>query len=225
MSQTFSLVDSLALTDLQTFLSRAGRIEDGSVRLIAGSRVLASYVAIFYPVGLHDEMPTVLGLRTYALDEDDTFDAVVPIRSLLDRLAKLSADVVDQDVAVKVGVPIEVNTVVWASVSPPRGGWYPLEPVSADLLRMVAEAGIEEVKSVLPPDTGEHIVHRVRAEVWSRPIEGVEHVPAGAAFAAHTLGFLAPGESAKVFETGPWTRLSFQRGHILIRRKAWTLQA
>ena len=98
MSRTFSLVDSLALSDLQTFLGRAGRVEDGSVRLICGSGVLAVYVAVFYPVGLHDDTPTVLGLRTYALatqdrpEAADPFDAVVPVRSLLDRLARLEAE-------------------------------------------------------------------------------------------------------------------------------------
>lgn len=224
MSRTFSLVDSLALSDLQTFLGRAGRIEDGSVRLIAGSGVLAVYVAVFYPVGLHDDTPTVLGLRTFALTDTEPFDVVVPVRSLLDRLAKLTADVVDPESPVQVGVPIEVNTVVWASVSPPRGGWYPLPPVSSELLSEVAARGVEEIKSVVPPDTGEQLVHRVRAEVWSRPIEGAEHIPAGAAFAAFTLGFLGSAESIRVFETGPWTRLTANRGHILVRRKAWTLQ-
>jgi len=41
MSQSFSLQDSLAAADLQTYLSRAARVEEGSVRLIAGSGVLA----------------------------------------------------------------------------------------------------------------------------------------------------------------------------------------
>ena len=46
MSQSFSLVDLLAVADLQTYLSRAARVEEGSVRLIAGSGVLAVYTAI-----------------------------------------------------------------------------------------------------------------------------------------------------------------------------------
>ena len=72
MSQTFSLVDSLSLSDLQVYLSRAQRVEDGSVRLIAGSGVLAVYVAVLHPVGLLDESPTILGLRTFALTEGVT---------------------------------------------------------------------------------------------------------------------------------------------------------
>ncbi len=224
MSSTFSLVDSLALSDLQTFLGRAGRVEDGSVRLIAGSGVLAVYVAIFYPVGLHDETPTVLGLRTFALADQSSFDVVVPVRSLLERLARLRVEVDDPAAKVSVSLPIEVNTVVWTAISPPRGGWHGLDPIPSKDLIAVADAGIAEIRDAVPAGTGELLVHRARAEVWSRPIEGSEHIPAGAAFAIHTLGFLAPPEPVRVFETGPWTRLSVERGHVLFRRKAWTLQ-
>lgn len=225
MSRTFSLVDSLALSDLQTFLGRAGRVEDGSVRLIADSGVLAAYVAIFYPVGLHDETPTVLGLRTFALTGGGPFDAVVPVRSLLERLAKLSADVVDPSAPVTVSLPIEVNTVVWTAISPPRGGWHGLDPVPAQNLVEIADAGIAEIRDAVPAGTGEQLVHRARAEVWGRPVDGFEHIPAGAAFAGQTLGFLAPPEPIRVYETGPWTRLTSERGHVLVRRRAWTLQA
>ena len=54
------------------------------------------------------------------------------------------------------------------------------------------------------------------------PIPGLEHVPAGAGFAALGLGFLGDDE-VRIFETGPWTRLTTQRGHVLVKRKAWTL--
>jgi len=89
MSQSFSLQDTLAAADLQTYLSRAARVEEGSVRLIAGSGVLAVYTAILYPRGLLDQTPTVLGLRTFVTHADVEFDVVVPIRSLLDRLARV----------------------------------------------------------------------------------------------------------------------------------------
>ena len=230
MSRTFSLVDFLALSDLQTFLGRAGRLEDGSVRLIAASGVLAAYVPIFYPVGLHDETPTVLGLRTYALalpgdgEPAPEFDAVVPVRSLLDRLARLSAEPQTEN-GFTVSLPIEVNTVVWAAISPPKGGWHQLDPMSADVVVATADSGMEEIRQAVPSGTGELLVHRARAEVWSRPISGFEHIPAGAAFAAHTLGFLAPPEPVTIFETGPWTRLTTRRGHVLVRRRAWSLQA
>lgn len=224
MSQTFSLVDSLALDDLHVFLSRAGRVEEGSVRLIAGSGVLAAYIAVIYPAGLLDESPTVLGLRTFALTDQASFDAVVPVRSLLERIARLQNADRDQTESVTVGLPIQVNTATWAAISPPRGGWLALKPTDARMLEAVAKAGIDEVATAIPTGTGEQIVHRVRAEVWGRPIDGLEHVPAGAAFAALSLGFLATDAPVSIYETGPWTRLTTPGGHVLVKRRAWTLQ-
>jgi hypothetical protein len=232
MSQSFFLVDTLAVSDLQVYLSRAGRVEDGSVRLIGGSGVLAVYTAILYPRGLLDQTPTVLGLRTFAIQPGVAFDAVVPMRSLLDRLARITetlgsaeADADAPSEPVEVRMPLEVSTVTWAGISPPRGGWRPVGETGYDILAPTAKAGIAEVAEAIPSGTGEQLVQRVRAEVWGRPIEGLEYVPAGAAFAAESLGFLAHDEPVTIHETGPWTRLTTRRGHILIRRQAWTLRA
>jgi hypothetical protein len=224
MSQTFSLVDSLSLGDLQVFLSRAQRVEDGSVRLIAGSGVLAVYVAVLVPAGLLDESPTVLGLRTFALTGADNFDAVVPVRSLLERINRLNGEVVDPTAAITVNLPMQVNTVTWAAISPPRGGWKALGSVGASLLESVAKAGIDEVAAAIPTGTGEQLVQRVRSEVWGHPIAGLEYVPAGAAFAGLSLGFLGDSEPVRIYETGPWTRLTSARGHVLVKRRAWSLQ-
>lgn len=224
MTDTFSLVDSFALGDLQVFLSRAAKIEEGSARLIADSGVLAVYVAVFFPVGLRDETPTVLGLRTYALTEHESFDVVVPLRSMLDRLVRLQSAGASSIASVTVSLPIEVNSVTWAQISPPRGGWIALDNADCDRLESVAKAGIEEIVATSTDGIMERLLRRARSEVWSRPITGLEHVPAGAAFAASTLGFLSQGDFVKIYETGPWTRLTTQRGHVLIRRRAWTLQ-
>ena len=223
MSQAFTLQDSHALDDLSTYLSRAGRVEDGSVRLIATSGVLAVYVAIFYPSGLLDESPTVLGLRTFSLPEKETFDVVVPVGSLLQRIANRKSEVTDVAAPVSVTLPMQVHTVSWAAISPPRGGWSPLPATSSGVLDGVARAGIDEVATAIPTGTGEQIVHKVRSQVWGRPIPGLEHVPAGAGFAALSLGFLGGEESVQIFETGPWTRLTTKRGHVLAKRRAWTL--
>ncbi|GAB3606002.1 hypothetical protein GCM10027413_14110 [Conyzicola nivalis] len=223
MSQAFTLQDSLALDDLSTYLSRAGRVEDGSVRLIAASGVLAVYVAVFYPSGLLDESPTVLGLRTFSLPEKETFDAVVPVGSLLQRIANKKSEVSDAAAPVTVTLPMQVHTVSWAAISPPRGGWTPLPGTSSRMLDEVARAGIDAVAGAIPTGTGEQIVHRVRSEVWGQPIRGLEHVPAGAGFAALSLGFLSGDEDVQIFETGPWTRLTTKRGHVLAKRRAWTL--
>ena len=224
MSQTFSLVDSLSLGDLQVFLSRAQRVEDGSVRLISGSGVLAVYVAVLVPAGLLDDSPTVLGLRTFALTGANTFDVVVPVRSLIERLNRLQSEVVDPVAPVTVTLPMQVNTVTWAAISPPRGGWKSLESVEASVLESVAKAGIDEVAAAVPTGTGEQIVQRVRSEVWGHPIAGFEYVPAGAAFAGLALGFLGGAGPVRIYETGPWTRLTSERGHVLVKRRAWSLQ-
>ncbi|MDP9027984.1 MAG: hypothetical protein M3N46_10625 [Actinomycetota bacterium] len=231
MGSSFTLADTPTLDDLQVFLARAARIEEGSVRLIAGSGVLATYSAVFYPQGLLDESPTVLGLRTVALtDPEEVFDVVVPIRSLLTRLENAqsvrrgaaTAGSPDAEGPVTITLPMEVNTVTWSAISPPRGGWYPIAATEASVLDRAARAGIEEVAKAVPDAVGEQILRRVRSEVWSRGIEGLEHVPAGAAFAALSLGFLGEDE-VRMFETGPWTRLTTLRGHVLVKRKAWTL--
>jgi hypothetical protein len=228
MSRTFSLDDASTLDDLQVFLARAARIEEGSARLIAGSGVLALYAAVFYPVGLMDETPTVLGLRTVALQPApdgtaDEFDVVVPLRSLLTRVESAQGRVLAGETGpIVVSLPMEVNTVTWTAISPPRGGWHPIGATSTPVLEAAARSGIDEVARAVPAAAGEQIVRRVRSEVWSRPIEGLEHVPAGAGFAALGLGFLG-ADDVRVYETGPWTRLSTQRGHVLVKRKAWTL--
>ncbi|AWB95715.1 hypothetical protein DCE93_08595 [Agromyces badenianii] len=226
MAQQLTLADSLSLGDLHTYLQRAGRVEDGSVRLIAGSGILAVYTAILYPRGILDESPTVLGLRTFALADDEEFDSVVPMRSLVERIVRARGELGEDDESrpVSMSRPPEVNTVTWAGISPPRGGWRPLGTTDAATLERAARAGIDEVAEAIPAGTGEQLVQRVRSEVWGRGVDGVEYVPTGAAFAAFSLGFLGDDE-VKLFETGPWTRLSSRRGHVLVRRKPWTLKA
>jgi hypothetical protein len=225
MSQSFTLTDSQSLSDLIVFLSRSGRVLDGSTRLIGSDGVLAVYTAILYPRGLLDASPTVLGLRTFALQESVDLDKVVPVRSLLERLKRLESTMIDPTLPVLVTVPLEVNTVTWAGISPPKGGWEPHGQTPAAHLEAAARAGIDEVAAALPEGTGELIVERVRSEVWGRQVDGLEFVPTGAGFAAFSLGFLAADEPVQLYESGLWTRLSTSRGHVLVRRKPWTLKA
>jgi hypothetical protein len=224
MSRTFTLVDSLALGDLHVFLGRAVRVEDGSVRLIAGTGVLAVYVSVLHPAGLLDESPTVLGLRTFALTSQEAFDVVVPVRSLLARVEGLLAGATAEvGEPIVVTLPMEVNTVSWAAISPPKGGWTVMPSTQWNVLDAAARAGIDEVATAIPSGTGEQIVHRVRTEIWGRPIAGLDYVPAGAAFAALSLGFLGEGDAVSIYESGPWTRLTTKRGHVLVKRRAWSL--
>ncbi|MGV8897043.1 MAG: hypothetical protein ACOH1U_11320 [Rhodoglobus sp.] len=224
MSRSFTLTDSLALGDLHVFLGRAMRVDDGSVRLIAGSGVLAVYVSVLHPAGLLDESPTVLGLRTFAVAADDTFDAVVPVRSLLMRVeGQIETANASPDDRITITLPMEVNTVTWAAISPPRGGWQSIQSTDAAVLESAARAGIDEIAEAIPTGTGEQIVQRVRTEIWGRSIDNLDFVPAGAAFAAFSLGFLTDGDSVSIYETGPWTRLTTRGGHVLVKRRAWSL--
>jgi hypothetical protein len=233
MSTSFTLPDATSLGDLRTYLGRAARIENGAVRLIADSGVLAVYTAILYPVGLLDEVPTVLGLRTFGLTEPATIDAVVPLESFRARLDFLAEqhDAAHAEGAdptrgnpVTVELPLEVHTVTWAAISPPRGGWVALPDVSPRYLHDAAKHGIAEVADTVPAHAGEAIVRKIRSEVWGRPVPSAEHVPAGAGFAAESLGFLGT-DPVRLFETGPWSRLTTSRGHVLVKRRAWTLNS
>ncbi|MHA7986786.1 hypothetical protein ACX9R5_13380 [Rathayibacter sp. CAU 1779] len=229
MSQFFSLTDALTAKDLQVYLGRAGRVEDGSIRMIAGSGVLAVYTAILYPRSLLDHIPTVLGLRTFATAREAAFDAVVPTRSLLNRLVQAEnaahADENGEAEPLSIRLPLEVSTVTWTGITPPRGGWRRVGETSGGVLLDTAAEGIADVAEAIPAQAGEQIVQRVRGEVWGRPIPSLEYVAAGAAFAAHSLGFLVDrDERVSVFETGPWTRLTLRRGHVLVKRPAWSLR-
>ncbi|MDQ5863219.1 MAG: hypothetical protein M3536_13260, partial [Actinomycetota bacterium] len=62
---------------------------------------------------------------------------------------------------------------------------------------------------------GALIVNNARAAVWGRALDD-SGLPAGAAFAALTLGFLADAEQ-KLYRAGRWFRLSGPRGHVLAR--------
>ncbi len=224
MSESIQLADRLSLGDLQTYLGRAARVDDGSVRLIAGSGILAVYTAILYPRGILDETPTVLGLRTFSLADRTEFDEVVPMRSLATRVDDTLARTVEGAVPSPFTRPHGVSTVTWAGISPPRSGWLAHQPVAQPVLEDAARIGIAEVAAAVPEGTGEQLVEKVRSEVWGRPMDGLEFVPAGAGFAALSLGFLGGDEEVGVFETGPWTRLSTRRGHVLVRRRAWSLK-
>lgn len=224
MPAAFTLVARAAAHDLSVLLGRAQRLDDaGAVRVIADSGVLAVYVAVVTPKGLLDRGPTVLGLRTFAL-ADGSFDEVVPIRSLLARVDAALAATPDSEPAapVPVGLPAGVSTIVWAGITPPRGGWQALAPLEPAPFAAAARAGIEEVATAIPTGTGEQIVHRVRSEVWGRPLPEAEHLPAGAAFALESLGFLGD-DPVQQFAAGSWVRLSTARGHVLVKHSGWTL--
>ena len=106
----------------------------------------------------------------------------------------------------------------WAGVAPPRSGWQAVGTVDPSALTAAARAGIEEIAAGAGQGSGSAAVGRLRALVWGRDLDAVPGLPAGAAFAAETLGFLGSDEPVTLHSAGPWQRLSSVRGHVLARR-------
>jgi len=216
---TLRLTEPGAAGDLGTYLGRAAGLQDGSVRLIAGGGILAVYVPVLSPTSLLDDGATVLALRTFAIDDPALeLDVIVPAGSVRSRLEAAGEDGFDP------GPPTPVYAVAWAGIVPPRGGWTRSGAVAASVLRDAAAAGIAEVAAAIPGTVGEAIVQAVRSRAWNVPI--TDAIPRGAAFAAEMLGFLPPDgveETAACFEVGPWHRVSLARGHVLVKRRAWSL--
>ncbi len=59
----------------------------GVVRLRAFGALLTAYVAPLFTANILDEGPTVLGLRTMDLKQEAEINVLVPIQSILDRIA------------------------------------------------------------------------------------------------------------------------------------------
>ena len=205
--------DAESLADLGTFVARARSLDaDGAIRLQAHGLALAAYVGVLPGRGLMAE-GAVLGMRVMPLADPAELDTTVPLAGITDRLARTAtadARVLD--------VPPTTVSAGWAAVAPPRSGWERVGDLATDELRAVATHGIEEIAQGAPTGSGGHAVTALRERVWGRMTGTVPPVPAGAAFAAHALGFLGQGSgSAAVFMHGRWTRLSTDAGHVLLR--------
>jgi hypothetical protein len=199
--------DVQAAADLLTFASRSVRLGDGSVRLRADGGVLVTTAAPLAPRGLLDATPTVLGLRVSPVDPELQCDLVV----------EASALSIAPDDASAVVLPEIASAPAWAGVSPPRGGWLQSAALDTAVLAARAQYGIAAVADALPADPGEDVVRTVRAQVWGQPDDALGGLPLGAAFAAHALGFIAGAEEATVLTSGAWTRVTLERGHVLVR--------
>ncbi|MFP5347112.1 MAG: hypothetical protein ACLGIA_08795 [Actinomycetes bacterium] len=210
------LVDADARADLRTFVTLARRADsDGDARLVGHgpALALAAYVSPVHGAGL----PTVLGLRVFALAEPWTGDVLAPLAALTDRLARGAFE------PVLPLPPFASAGAAWAGVSPPRSGWRHLGDTTARDVVRTAEAGIAEIAKGTPGGAGSAAVARLRGAVWSRPAEWSTDwpvaVPAGAAFAAHALGFVRGDGAASVpvYGHGRWVRLTTPAGHVLVR--------
>lgn len=212
LQTVLDLGDGEAVADLSIFLARARAVDaGGAIRLQAVGRVLAAYVCVLTPRALGESTPTVLGMRAIPLAQAADVDATVSMASVADRLARMGEGDTLLDVP-----PSSVH-VAWAAVTPPRGPWAPTGDVSSDILAAAAADGMAKVASLVPEQPGQAMVDGARASVWGRDVDGVEGIPAGAAFAAEALGFLVPGGMMRRFDSGTWVRLSSPRGHVLCR--------
>jgi len=229
--------DELAKRDLATFLGRAGRIEDGAVRIIGGDGVVSVWVPILRPQGILDASPTVLGMRSFrarvehaaAGDErGGAFDVTVPLRGLLDRLARTGeTDAGDERDAASLPVPPDRVLESWASMTPERSGWERVGAIPTDELVRAAEEGIAAVAEAVPGNLGTLLVERVRTSVWERELDAVSfddaanergfaRPTAGAAYAAYSLGFLSPGRTATIAQQGRWLLAATERGNVVL---------
>ena len=218
--------DERGYADFATFVARARSLDaEGAMRLQAVGVTLAAHVQVLPGRGLLAE-GGVTGMRAMALGEPTDLDVVVPLAALADRFAR-------HPDGLELPVPPMTVTAPWASITPPRDGWEPVGEVDEDALEVAARAGIGEVAlgaTSADPDTGATgaagaagaiagppAVAALRQAVWGRLTPTTPPVPAGAAFAAYVLGFLAPQGRSRVLARGRWVRLAASHGHVLVR--------
>lgn len=207
VSERLVFPDAEAAADLLTFAGRAVRLGDGAVRLAAAGGVMVVTSAPLAPKGLMDSTPTVLGLRTFAIDPELECDLVVPADSLTAAL----------DDARAIALPQSAVRAPWAGISPPRQGWTAAGELPAAVLAARAQFGIAAVADAVPVDAGEDAVRTVRAAVWGESDAELHGLARGVAFAAFALGFIGGDEIAVIRSSGPWTRITLRRGHVLVR--------
>lgn len=218
--------DERGYADFATFVARARSLDsEGAMRLQAVGVTLAVHVQVLPGRGLLAE-GGVTGMRAMALGQPTDLDVVVPLAALADRVAR-------HPEGIELSVPPMTVTAPWASITPPRDGWEPVGEVDEDELVVAARAGIEEVAlgatsagsatsatpTASPADAtlGAPAVAALRQAVWGRLTPTAPPVPAGAAFAAYVLGFLAPQGRSRVLARGRWVRLAATHGHVLVR--------
>jgi hypothetical protein len=213
MNKDFALIDKQSVLDLQAYLNRAKRLDtEGLVRLRAFGNVLAAYVAPIFSGSFMDNGPTVLGLRTIELASEAELDVLVPIASVLERLAR----VLESDSYI-VEVPPVTARAAWAGISAPRSGWTQTGSINETVLTQIARDGIAEVADTLPAAVGGPIAARIRGEIWGRGIKEDVTIPTGAAFVAAGLGFMTENEEVGIYHADNWVRLSSEFGHVLAR--------
>lgn len=198
--------DAATASDVLVFAQRASRLGEGTVRLKAQDGILVLTTPVLAPRTLLEAVPTVLGMRAVRVDPELVCDLVVDAGAL-----------VAADDAAAIRLPASAVTAPWAGISPPRAGWVAVGEIPAADLATRSQWGIAAVAEAVPTDAGEDVVQTVRAAVWGEADDGLAGLPLGVAFAAFALGFIAGEEQAMIRRAGPWTRVSLDRGHVLVR--------
>ena len=215
MVDSIKLFDADTRRDLRSFLQRLERVGQQEVRLVTRGSVLAIYGCTQLPRGITDQLPVVLVMRGLALSADPGYpvDATVQLRSLIDRIARMESSTTES-VQLTLDIPDVTVMAPWAGVLPPVGGWEQKGRIDAASLTEVAHTGIQRVAELLPDNPGEAVVHTVRSSVWGTEV--APGVPAAAAFAAESMGFLGSAQVA-LARSLTWVRLTTPAGHVLVR--------
>lgn len=230
LPDALTLDDLETVADLNTFLARARSIQDGQAALHGTGSALAVYVPVLFADALGATVPTILGLRVARLAAPlpEPLQAVYDLGALTDRLTRMAGQ------SPVLSLPPAQSRAAWTGVTPPLGGWRRKGEYDDGALRSVADAGMRAVAGALPENAGKPVLDTVRSRIWSSPaagfltagdsvltrFEGGDSLPAGAAFAAHGLGFLREDGNSVLFEAGRWLRLSSAGGHVLVRQPA-----
>ena len=197
--------------DLINFLTRAKKMdEDGVVRLRAFGDVLAVSVAPIFTSSLFADGPTAIGMRTMKLEQPTEIDSVVSLAEVIQRLPKAEQ-------SLQLEVPLEHKPASWTGISAPRNGWELVQEFTDEQVSEWAKKGIKDVAESLPDEVGGPVAARIRAQIWSRPVDIGLMLPGAAAFAMAGLGFLVRGENVKAFRNKNWLRLSSSFGHVITR--------
>lgn len=202
------LPDLQRALDLRVMVERARRLEaEAAVRLQSFGSTLVVTTGVL-------ARPTTLALRAIELARPAEVDVVVSGASVLDRLARMTAE----GETTLTMPPVQVQAA-WAGITPPRTGWVPVAELTVGRLRDRAAEGVAEVAAGVPDVAGGAAVTALRERVWSRQLSDDVAAPAALALAADGMGFLGPDDDAtgRVVRHGSWTRLALPRGQCLTR--------
>ncbi len=208
---SIQLADQATRDDLRSFLARLVRVGESEVRIQRRGGVLGVFGCTQAPIGILDTDPVVLVMRGFALagEQRGEIDEVFEARAFLDRLARLGAD------ELSLSLPDTTATAAWAGVLPPHAGWEGYGTIDAASLAAVAKEGMSRVAGSVPADAGDPVVQKIRRSVWGTEI--APGIPASAAFAAESMGFLARADRLVLSRSHHWIRLGSPNGYVILR--------